>query len=351
MQLEGNNMFTHLDNQNQPRMVDISGKNLTLRSATAQAQIQLPRCLQEYIKGNEIMLKKGAVFQTAIIAGTMAVKKTQELIPFCHQIPIESCRFEIDIDDNFLVTINCTVKTEAKTGVEMEALCGVTIAALTIYDMCKSISSDMLIRETRLLTKTGGTTTRLERPLYGLILTGGLSKRMGQDKALLDCYGQPCALYLYKLMQSYCEQVYLSARPDQWLSTPLEGLPILPDQVTSVGPISGLLTAFQTHPDVNWLVIACDLMQVQAHTIEYLLAHYQENTIATCYTNNEQGFPEPLCAIYTPKAQVVFAEAYHGGIYCPVKILQNQCCTLVKPRNPNELINVNTPEDYARIGN
>jgi len=344
-------MLTHLDAQNQPRMVDISGKNLTIRSATAQAQIQLPRRLQEYIKGNEILLEKGAVFQTAIIAGTMAVKKTQELIPFCHQIPIESCRFEINIDDNFLVTINCRVKTSAKTGVEMEALCGVTIAALTIYDMCKSVSSDMIIRESRLLMKTGGKVTRLERPLYGLILTGGLSKRMGQDKALLDYHGQPCALYLYKLMQSYCEQVYLSARPDQWLSTPLEGLPILPDQVTSVGPISGLLTAFQTHPDVNWLVIACDLMQVQAHTIEYLLADYQENTIATCYRNHEQGFPEPLCAIYTPKAQAVFAEAYQAGIYCPVKILQNQSCTLVKPRNPNELMNVNTPEDYARIGN
>ncbi len=344
-------MFTHLDNQNQPRMVDISGKNITIRSATAQAQIQLPKCLQEHIKDNEIILKKGAVFQTAIIAGTMAVKKTEELIPFCHQIPIESCSFEIEIDNNLLVTINCIVKTSAKTGVEMEALCGVTVAALTIYDMCKSISPHMTIGETRLLRKTGGKTTLLERPLYGLILTGGFSKRMGKDKALLDYHGQPFALYLYELMQSYCELVYLSARPDQWLSTPLEGLPILSDQVTSVGPISGLLTAFQAHPDVNWLVIACDLMQVQAHTIDYLLVHYQAKTVATCYTNDKQGFPEPLCAIYTPKARAVFAEAFHAGIYCPVKILQNQCCTLVKPSSPDELMNVNTPEDYARISN
>ena len=344
-------MFTHLDNQNQPRMVDISGKNITIRSATAQAQIQLPQCLREYTKGNEIMLKKGAVFQTAIIAGTMAVKKTQELIPFCHQIPIESCVFQIDLDSNFLVTIKCQVKTEAKTGVEMEALCGATIAALTVYDMCKSVSPNIIITQACVLTKTGGKNTRLDRPLYGLILTGGLSKRMGKDKALLDYHGQPFALYLYNLMQSYCEQVYLSARSDQWVSTPLEALPIITDRVPSVGPISGLLTAFQTYPDVNWLVIACDLMQVQARTIDYLLAHYQAETVATCYINSEQGFPEPLCAIYTPRAKTVFAEAYYSGIYCPVKILQNQPCTLVKPVNPYELMNINTSEDYARISN
>lgn len=342
-------MFTHINDQHQPRMVDISHKNTSLRRATAQAQVQLPLDVQEYAQGDEIVLKKGAVFQTAIIAGTMAVKKTEQLIPFCHQIPIESCIFEIAMDDNLLVTIHCTVKTTAKTGVEMEALCGVTIAALTIYDMCKSLSPHILIQNTQVLIKTGGKSTLLERPLYGLILTGGRSKRMGHDKALIDYYGQPYALYLYQLMQSYCQQVYLSARPGQWSNTALASLPILADQVPSVGPISGLLTAYQTHPDVNWLVIACDLMRVQASTIDYLLAHYHGTTMATCYTNDQQGFPEPLCAIYTPSAQSVFAAAYHAGIYCPVKILQNQSCTLIKPQNAQELMNINTPEDYASM--
>ncbi|APB34084.1 bifunctional molybdopterin-guanine dinucleotide biosynthesis protein MoaC/MobA [Gloeomargarita lithophora Alchichica-D10] len=341
--------LSHLDANNQPKMVDISSKSSTLRRATAQAKIQLPSCLQTYVKGDEILLKKGAVFQTAIIAGTMAVKKTEELIPFCHQIPIESCTFAIEINSDLLVTIQCTVKTTAKTGVEMEALCGVTIAALTIYDMCKSLSPHIVIRDTQLLIKTGGKTTLLERPLYGLILTGGHSKRMGQDKALLNYHGQPYAIDLYKLMQSYCQQVYLSARPNQWLETPLASLPTLPDHVSSVGPISGLLTAFQTYPNVNWLVIACDLMQVKASTIEYLLTHYEGMTIATCYTNLEQGFPEPLCAIYTPKAHRIFTEAYQAGIYCPVKILKPQPCTLINPQNVCELMNINTPEDYASI--
>ncbi|MEN9216356.1 MAG: cyclic pyranopterin monophosphate synthase MoaC [Gloeomargarita sp. HHBFW_bins_162] len=342
-------MLNHVDQNDQPRMVDISGKSVTIRRATAQAKIQLPTCFYDYVQGREIFLPKGAVFQTAIIAGTMAVKKTEQLIPFCHQIPIEDCAFTIEIDENLLVTIKCTVKTTAKTGVEMEALCGVTIAALTVYDMCKAISSNIVIQETQLLLKTGGKTTLLDRPLYGLILTGGRSQRMGKDKALLDYHGQPYTFYLYQLMQRYCQQVYLSARPGQWAGTALESLPTLADHLSSVGPITGLLTAFQTYPNVNWLVIACDLMQVQASTIEYLLAHYQETTIATCYANSEQGFPEPLCAIYTPKAHVVFTEAYHAGIYCPVKILKNHSCTLIKPQYAHELVNINTPDDYASI--
>src|SRR5690606_9863859 len=90
--------------------------------------------------GNEIHLKKGPVFQTAIIAGTMAVKKTHEVIPFCHQIPIEGCKFNITLSNDLRITIRCEVRTTYKTGVEMEALHGAMTAALTIYDMCKAIS-------------------------------------------------------------------------------------------------------------------------------------------------------------------------------------------------------------------
>jgi len=344
-------MAGHFNEKSQPRMIDISYKPIVPRQATAQAQIQLPMKLKDYIRGGDIYLKKGAVLQTAIVAGTMAVKKTEQLIPFCHQIPIEGCDFEVNMNEHLLITIKCTVKTTAKTGVEMEALCGVTVATLTIYDMCKSVSPHIVIRDTRLLTKTGGKTKLLERPLYGLILTGGRSKRMGRDKALLAHNGQPCALYLYELMQLYCQHVFLSSRSGQWIGTPLESLPTLPDSVSSVGPISGLLTAFQAHPEVNWLVLACDLMWIQRTTIEHLLSQYQETTIATCYINSEHGFPEPLCTLYTPKAHAIFAKAYHNGIYCPVEILKNQPCTLVMPQNADELMNVNTPEDYASITN
>ncbi len=339
--------FTHLDGQHQPRMVDVSAKSVSLRTATAKTTVQLPPALATHVVGQDIQLKKGAVFQTAIIAGTMAVKKTEQLIPFCHQIPVEGCTFEIAIDDHLLVTVRCTVKTTAKTGVEMEALCGASVAALTIYDMCKSVSPHICIQDTRLVTKSGGKTALLERPLYGLVLTGGQSKRMGRDKALLNHTGKPYAAYLYALLQPYCQQVYLSARAGQWSATALELLPTLVDQVASVGPISGLLAAFQARPEANWLVVACDLLNVQAHTIQKLLDHYEAQTIATCYTNPEKGFPEALCAIYTPQAATALASAHAAGVYCPVKILSSQPCTLAMPDTEAELMNVNTPEEYA----
>jgi cyclic pyranopterin phosphate synthase len=190
--------WAHLNAQGHPHMVDISHKSVSLRTATARARVQLPPALRSYVVGQDIHLKKGPVFQTATIAGTMAVKRTDQLIPFCHQIPVEDCTFDITIDDHLLVTIHCTVKTSAKTGVEMEALCGAATAALTIYDMCKSVSPHICIQETRLVTKSGGKNALLERPLYGLVLTGGRSKRMGRDKALLNPFGKPHAAYLYR---------------------------------------------------------------------------------------------------------------------------------------------------------
>lgn len=149
-------MLTHIDQNKQPKMVDISHKSLSERSATAEAFVQLPEEFRSYFQEQEIFIKKGPVFQTAIIAGTMAVKRTHEMIPFCHQLPIESCKFQIEMNEDLLVSIRCKVKTTYKTGVEMEALQGVSTAALTIYDMCKALSHEIRILETRLLEKTGG---------------------------------------------------------------------------------------------------------------------------------------------------------------------------------------------------
>ena len=105
---------------------------------------------------SEFYSKKGPVFQTAIIAGTMAAKKTSELIPFCHPLAIEKCQVAISLTDTHDVCIDCTVQVTGKTGVEMEALTGATVAALTIYDMCKALSHDIVIKETQLMEKSGG---------------------------------------------------------------------------------------------------------------------------------------------------------------------------------------------------
>jgi cyclic pyranopterin monophosphate synthase len=149
------NSLSHLDSNAMPTMVDVSQKQLSTRQATAQAIVALGPQIVSLVKDNEIIAKKGAVFQTAIIAGTMGAKKTPDLIPMCHPIGIESIKVTIEIVDSNAIIL-CTCKLTAKTGVEMEALTGATIAALTVYDMCKAMSHSIEITSVKLLEKTGG---------------------------------------------------------------------------------------------------------------------------------------------------------------------------------------------------
>jgi len=149
--------LTHIDSiTGQPGMVDVNGKTITKRVATAQSIVILGPKIMEQLEGGDIQSKKGPVFQTAIIAGTMAVKQTPALIPFCHPLIIEGCKIAITPRNTEEVIIECTVTITGKTGVEMEALTGASVAALTIYDMCKAMSHDIIISETRLVSKTGG---------------------------------------------------------------------------------------------------------------------------------------------------------------------------------------------------
>lgn len=149
-------MLSHLDDANRPTMVDVSGKAVTRRTAQARARVILPPPVRAALADGEIRTAKGPVFETAIIAGTMAAKRTHELIPFCHPLGLDGCRIEIGIDAAGDAVITCTTRVEHRTGVEMEALTGASVAALTIYDMCKALSHDIVIAEVRLLAKTGG---------------------------------------------------------------------------------------------------------------------------------------------------------------------------------------------------
>lgn len=149
--------FTHLDTvTGNPAMVDVGDKQITKRVAKAQSIVVLGKEIMQHFAGNDIQTKKGPVFQTAIIAGTMAAKKTSDLIPLCHPLSLENCKVEISINNSEEVVVICTASITSKTGVEMEALTGATVAALTIYDMCKAFSHDIVIKETRLMEKTGG---------------------------------------------------------------------------------------------------------------------------------------------------------------------------------------------------
>ncbi len=148
--------FSHLDPKGNPTMVDVSEKAVTQRVAVAQSIVKLPKEIIDHLNNDEIQTKKGPVFQTAILAGIMAIKKTSDIIPLCHPLPLTKSKIDISIDENDQVIITSMAKVEGKTGVEMEALTGASVAALTIYDMCKGFSHDIEIVETKLMKKTGG---------------------------------------------------------------------------------------------------------------------------------------------------------------------------------------------------
>jgi len=148
--------FSHLDDRGQPNMVDVGEKKVSRRTAVARSIISLPAEVLKQLTNGDIQTKKGSVFQTAIIAGIMAAKKTGDLIPLCHPLGLDNCSVNIHLNELHEVVSDCTAIITAKTGVEMEALVGASIAALTVYDMCKALSHDIVIKETKLMEKTGG---------------------------------------------------------------------------------------------------------------------------------------------------------------------------------------------------
>ncbi|HEX9651243.1 MAG TPA: cyclic pyranopterin monophosphate synthase MoaC [Cyclobacteriaceae bacterium] len=148
--------LTHINKQGKPAMVDVSDKIVTLRTAKAESIVHFGKEIMKLLDNGEIVSPKGPVFQTGIIAGTQAVKRTHELIPFCHPLPVTGIQIEIEPVSEEEVRVSCTVKVEAKTGVEMEALMGASMTALTLYDMCKGLSHNIIISRIGLVEKTGG---------------------------------------------------------------------------------------------------------------------------------------------------------------------------------------------------
>jgi cyclic pyranopterin phosphate synthase len=162
--------LTHLTARNRPTMVDVGDKEVTRRVASAEARIRLPRAVLLALRKSGHRTKKGPIFDTAIIAGVLAAKRTSELIPFCHPLLLDNCKLEVGAAAGGIRVV-CTVAVQGRTGVEMEAMTGVTVAALTVYDMCKALSHDIEITQVRLLAKSGGkrdfkrgSTRRASRP-------------------------------------------------------------------------------------------------------------------------------------------------------------------------------------------
>jgi cyclic pyranopterin phosphate synthase len=148
--------LTHIGPSGQPAMVNVGGKAVTARLARARAKVVLGADIIKLVQAGDLPTRKGPVFQTAIIAGVMAAKKTSDLIPLCHPLGLDDCQLTIEVVSAEAIVIECTARVTGKTGVEMEALTGASVAALTVYDMCKAMSHNIVIEQVRLVEKTGG---------------------------------------------------------------------------------------------------------------------------------------------------------------------------------------------------
>ena len=186
------------------------------------------------------------------------------------------------------------------------------------------------------------------QPIYGLILAGGASKRMQRDKAALKIQGKTQLDRAFELLSRYLQRVFVSVRADQTSDPTRAHLPLIVDSVEGAGPITGIRSALAAHPEVAWLVLACDLPFVSDAAIEELLRRRDPSALATAYKSAHDGLPEPLCAIWEPAAAPPLAEYQAAGGHCPRKFLIRHGAPLIDPPDPRTLDNVNTPEEYSQ---
>ncbi|MDP2654226.1 MAG: NTP transferase domain-containing protein [Candidatus Omnitrophota bacterium] len=193
--------------------------------------------------------------------------------------------------------------------------------------------------------------TSLEKiaPLYGLVLAGGKSERMKTDKAALNYHGRPQVDVAFDLLGKFCEKVFISGRRDQPVAAG-DGLPRICDlpEIEGEGPLSGILSAMQTHPQAAWLVMACDLPYATDKTLQKLIKRRDPQKTATAYRSSHDGLPEPLCAIWEPHGLNDHLRSFAQGLHCPRKILINSNALILEPDDPASLDNVNTPEEFRQ---
>ena len=184
-----------------------------------------------------------------------------------------------------------------------------------------------------------------KRNIWGLVLSGGMSKRMGHDKALIEIDGNTQLNNTYTLLQNHLPEVFVSSRADQSADNERKKYNQIYDLYNNIGPLAGILSAMHEHPEVDWLVVACDLMNLDNKTIDYLIENYHPNDNIIAYKSEYNGLPEPLCAIYSASAKPLLDESMNRKVICPRKILINSNAKLLTQPNPSALENFNTPED------
>ncbi len=187
----------------------------------------------------------------------------------------------------------------------------------------------------------------MSNPVYGLVLAGGQSRRMGQDKALLRRGGKSQLEHVVSMLDELLPEVFVSVRADQADEPERAKFPQVVDRFDDMGPVAGVLSALEEHPGADWLVVACDLPNVDAGTIEFLLENIDTSRPFTAYESSHDGLPEPLCAVYRCGSAGILKGFVDEGLTCPRKMLIRSDTRLLKHPDPRALDNVNTPTDLA----
>ena len=185
-------------------------------------------------------------------------------------------------------------------------------------------------------------------PLYGLLLSGGASRRMQRDKALVEYRGEPQLVRAWRLLSEVTERAFVSARDDQRDDPLRRSLPMIVDSYDSIGPAAGILSAQDAHPGIAWLVLACDLPLLDLDTLRGLVARRDPAADATAFVSRHDGLPEPLCAVWEPASHALLLQRYQAGEYCPRKALIRSRTTLLPPPGA-ALDNINTPADLEQM--
>lgn len=184
-------------------------------------------------------------------------------------------------------------------------------------------------------------------PLFGLILAGGASTRMQRDKAALAYHGRPQLQWAYDLLSEVCAATFVSVRPDQRDEATRAGFPQIVDRQPGIGPIAGISAALAEHPKVAWLVVACDLPFITRETLQHLIAHRDQERVATAYRSAHDSLPEPLCAIWEPAAREAMQAYVASDRRCPRKFLINSNALLLDLPDARALDNVNTMDEFS----
>jgi molybdopterin-guanine dinucleotide biosynthesis protein A len=185
------------------------------------------------------------------------------------------------------------------------------------------------------------------RPVFGLVLAGGRSRRMGRDKALIERNGVSLLEQAFRLADALTDGARVSVRGDQVLDPERRRFPQVVDRYRDMGPVAGILSALQAEPGADWLVMACDLPNLDRGTLGFLLEQAPPDAPLTAYRSAVDGLPEPLCAIYRSGSEALIAPFVERGIFCPRKILIQNDAVLLDLPDSNALLNVNTPGELA----